>query len=121
MKTNRIIPVVYGVLSALIAFIAIVFIEIRTFKMDLSWAILTASILALLFFVMSYFRMKASLEIKQIVRDLKLSPQDLAQITGLNESDFPIYNSKLQLIVPRRKWPQILDALQKYQEEHRSN
>lgn len=121
MKLNRFIPVIYGVVSALITFIAAVFIQIRTFKIGLSWAILSASILALIFFVMAYFRMKASITIKQIVAKEKLTPKDLAKITGLPESDFPIYNSKLQLIVPRRKWPQILAALQNYQEtQHRS-
>lgn len=110
-------PVIYGVISALIAFIAALFICWRNFKLSLPISILAAGILAIGFFMLSYFRGHASSEIKRIAAKYQLSDQELAKITGLRPSDFPIYHDRLQLILPKRYWPQVLTALQKYEQE----
>ena len=55
----------------------------------------------------------ASVEIKRIVYKYKLTDQEVANITGMKPSDFPIYHDRLQLILPKRYWPRVLDALQK--------
>lgn len=117
MAKKSLFPVIYGFISALIAFIAVFFICVRTFRMNLQVAIIIAGILAILFFGLSYFRGHASVEIKRIVYKYKLTDQDLAKITGLKASDFPIYHDKLQLILPKRYWPRILDSLQKYEKQ----
>lgn len=118
---KSIFPIIYGALSALIAFIAVFFICLRSFHLNLSLNILFSGIIALLFFALSYFRGHASVEIKRIARQYQLTDQDLAQITGLKPSDFPIYHNKLQLILPKRYWPKVLDALQKYEKEQEEN
>lgn len=115
MKSAQIYPVIYGVVTSLIVFIATIAIMLRSFKMSFPIVIVIASVLSLLFYSLSYFRLRASLEIKRIVREHQLTPEQLAQITGLSATNFPIYNSKLSLIVPKRQWPQVLDALQKYE------
>ena len=69
---------------------------------------------------MSYFRGHASVEIKRIVYKYKLTDQEVANITGMKPSDFPIYHDRLQLILPKRYWPRVLDALQKYEKEQES-
>ena len=103
MKQNKYFPVIYGIISALIAFIAVFFIAQRTFHFSLPMAILSAGIFAAFFYVLSYFRGHASYEI-----------EELAKITGMKASDFPIYHNKLQLIIPKRQWPRVLNALQEY-------
>ena len=117
MRKQSMILAVYSTISAFIAFIAIAFICLRTFRWKLSVAILAASIFALFFFAFSWFRGHASAEIKRIAREHHLSNKDLAKITGMKASDFPIYNDKLQLILPKRYWPKVLDSLQKYEQE----
>ena len=92
MRKQSMFLAVYSTISALIAFIAIAFICLRTFRWNLPVAILAASIFALIFFAFSWFR-------------------------GMKASDFPIYNDKLQLILPKRYWPKVLDSLQKYEQE----
>ena len=56
MKQTKYFPVIYGVISALIAFIAVFFIAQRTFHFSVSMAILSAGIFAAFFYVLSYFR-----------------------------------------------------------------
>lgn len=116
---EKVFPVIYGLLSALIAFIAALFICLHTFHWTSSSAILTASIFALFFYALSWFRGHASVEIKRIASEYHLSDKDLAEITGLKASDFPVYHNKLQLILPKRYWPKVLDALQKYEEKRK--
>ena len=110
MKQTKYFPVIYGVISALIAFIAVFFIAQRTFHLSVSIAILGAGIFAAFFYVLSYFRGHASYEIKAIVAKYHLTDE----ITGMKASDFPIYHNKLQLIIPKRQWPKVLNALQEY-------
>lgn len=119
-EKESIFPVIYGVLSAVISFIAVIFICLHSFRMNLQLAIITASVFAIFFFGLSYFRGHASVEIKRIVYKYKLTDQELAKITGLKASDFPIYHDLLQLILPKRYWPRVLDALQNYEKEHES-
>lgn len=114
-EKESIFPVIYGVLSAVISFIAVIFICLHSFRMNLQLAIITASVFAIFFFGLSYFRGHASVEIKRIVYKYKLTDQELAKITGLKASDFPIYHDRLQLILPKRYWPRVLDALQNYE------
>ena len=118
MRKQSMILTVYSTISAFIAFIAIVFICLRTFHWNLPASVLAASIFALFFFAFSWFRGHASVEIKRIAREHHLSDQDLSKITGMKASDFPIYNDKLQLILPKRYWPKVLDSLQKYEQEN---
>lgn len=118
MKRRQYFPVVYGVISALIAFIAGFFIAQRSFRLSLQWSLLLAGALAIISFVIAYFRGHASYEIKRIVAQYHLQDTDLAKITGLKASDFPIYHQRLSLIIPKREWPRVLDALQKYEREH---
>ena len=119
-EKESIFPVIYGVLSAVISFIAVIFICLHSFRMNLQLAIITASVFAIFFFGLSYFRGHASVEIKRIVYKYKLTDQELAKITGLKASDFPIYHDRLQLILPKRYWPRVLDALQHYEKEYES-
>ncbi len=119
-EKESIFPVIYGVLSAVISFIAVIFNCQHSFWMNLQLAIITASVYHILFFGLSYFRGHASVEIKRIVYKYKLTDQELAKITGLKASDFPIYHDRLQLILPKRYWPRVLDALQNYEKEHES-
>ncbi|WLT00153.1 hypothetical protein RAM07_07750 [Lactobacillus helsingborgensis] len=119
MRKQSAFLIAYGTISALIAFIAVIFICLRTLHWNLSISILVASVFALFFFVLSWFRGHASAEIKRITREFHLTNEDLANITGMKASDFPIYNNKLQLILPKRYWPKILDALQKYEQERK--
>ena len=95
MKQNKYFPVIYGIISALIAFIAVFFIAQRTFHFSLPMAILSAGIFAAFFYVLSYFRGHASYEIKAIVAKYHLTDEELAKITGMKASDFPIYHNKL--------------------------
>ena len=113
-------PVIYGIISALISFIAVFFICLHSFRMNLQLAIILAGVFAIFFFGLSYFRGHASVEIKRIVYKYKLTDQELAKITGMKASDFPIYHDHLQLILPKRYWPRVLDALQNYEKEHES-
>ena len=101
-KKESIFPVIYGIISALISFIAVVFICLHTFKLNLQLAIIVAGIFAIFFFGLSYFRGHASVEIKRIVYKYKLTDQEVAKITGMKASDFPIYHDRLQLILPKR-------------------
>lgn len=119
-EKESVFPVIYGVISAIIAFIAAFFICLRTFKLNLQLAIIVAGIFAIFFFVLSYFRGHASMEIKRIVYKYRLTDEELANITGMKPSDFPIYHDRLQLILPKRYWPRVLDALQKYEKEQES-
>ncbi len=116
-QKQNLFPVIYGIISALIAFIAVLFICQRSFSLNISLAILIAGLFAIFFFVLSWFRGHASVEIKRIVAKYHLTDQDLAKITGLKASDFPIYHDKLQLILPKHEWSRVLDALQKYEKE----
>ena len=117
-EKESIFPVIYGIISALISFIAVFFICLHSFRMNLQLAIILAGVFAIFFFGLSYFRGHASVEIKRIVYKYKLTDQELAKITGLKASDFPIYHDRLQLILPKRYWPRVLDALQNYEKEH---
>lgn len=119
-EKESIFPVIYGIISALISFIAVFFICLHSFRMNLQLAIILAGVFAIFFFGLSYFRGHASVEIKRIVYKYKLTDQELAKITGLKASDFPIYHDRLQLILPKRYWPRVLDALQNYEKEHES-
>lgn len=119
-EKESIFPVIYGIISALISFIAIFFICLHSFRMNLQLAIILAGVFAIFFFGLSYFRGHASVEIKRIVYKYKLTDQELAKITGMKASDFPIYHDHLQLILPKRYWPRVLDALQNYEKEHES-
>lgn len=118
MKKRSIFPIVYGSIAALIAYIAVFFICVRSFRIDITVASLIAAIFAVIFFALSWFRGHASVEIKRIAAKYKLTDQELAQITGLKASDFPIYHNQLQLILPKRYWPKILAALQEYDKKH---
>lgn len=117
MNKEKVFPIVYGVISALIAFIAVFFICQRTFNLSISIAVLVAGIFAIFFFLLSWFRGHASMEIKRIARKYHLTDQELARITGMKTSDFPIYHDRLQLILPKRYWPRVLAALQKYEQQ----
>ncbi|RMC23704.1 MULTISPECIES: hypothetical protein [unclassified Lactobacillus] len=119
MHKQRVFPIVYGIISSLIAFIAVFFISNRTFKWSLPIAVMVASIFAMFFFVLSWFRGHASVEIKRIAHEFQLSDEDLAQITGMKRSDFPIYHDRLQLILPKRYWPKVLTALQKFERDQK--
>ena len=119
-EKESIFPVIYGIISALISFIAVFFICLHSFRMNLQLAIILAGVFAIFFFGLSYFRGHASVEIKRIVYKYKLTDQELAKITGMKASDFPIYHAHLQLILPKRYWPRVLDALQNYEKEHES-
>lgn len=117
MNKDKIFPIIYGVISAIISFIAVLFICLRSFRLNLQLSIALAGIFALFFFVISWFRGHASVEIKRIVYEYQLTDQDLAEITGMKASDFPIYHDRLQLILPKRYWPRVLDSLQKYEKQ----
>lgn len=119
-EKESIFPVIYGIISALISFIAVFFICLHSFRMNLQLTIILAGVFAIFFFGLSYFRGHASVEIKRIVYKYKLTDQELAKITGMKASDFPIYHDHLQLILPKRYWPRVLDALQNYEKEHES-
>lgn len=119
-EKESIFPVIYGIISALISFIAVFFICLHSFRMNLQLAIILAGVFAIFFFGLSYFRGHASVEIKRIVYKYKLTDHELAKITGMKASDFPIYHDHLQLILPKRYWPRVLDALQNYEKEHES-
>ena len=119
-EKESIFPVIYGIISALISFIAVFFICLHSFRMNLQLAIILAGVFAIFFFGLSYFRGHASVEIKRIVYKYKLTDQELAKITGMKASDFPIYHDHLQLILSKRYWPRVLDALQNYEKEHES-
>ena len=119
-EKESIFPVIYGIISALISFIVVFFICLHSFRMNLQLAIILAGVFAIFFFGLSYFRGHASVEIKRIVYKYKLTDQELAKITGMKASDFPIYHDHLQLILPKRYWPRVLDALQNYEKEHES-
>lgn len=119
-EKESIFPVIYGIISALISFIAVFFICLHSFRMNLQLSIIIAGVFAIFFFGLSYFRGHASVEIKRIVYKYKLTDQELAKITGMKASDFPIYHDRLQLILPKRYWPRVLDALQNYEKEHES-
>ena len=119
-EKESIFPVIYGIISALISFIAVFFICLHSFRMNLQLAIILAGVFAIFFFGLSYLRGHASVEIKRIVYKYKLTDQELAKITGMKASYFPIYHDHLQLILPKRYWPRVLDALQNYEKEHES-
>ncbi len=118
MSKMKYFPVFYAVISALIAFIAFLAIGSRTFHLPLPAAVAVAGVAGVIFYVISYFRGHASSEIKRITAKFSLTDRDLAMITHLKPSDFPIYHDQLQLIIPKHKWPQVLDALQRYEKEH---
>ena len=119
-EKESIFLVIYGIISAVISFIAVFFICLHSFRMNLQLSIIIAGVFAIFFFGLSYFRGHASVEIKRIVYKYKLTDQELAKITGMKASDFPIYHDHLQLILPKRYWPRVLDALQNYEKEHES-
>ncbi|MBD5430773.1 hypothetical protein [Lactobacillus sp.] len=118
MKFNKYFPVFYAFASAIIAFIAVFFICLRTFHLAMPLAVIIGAVFEIFFYGLSYFRGHASQEIKRITFKYQLTDQQLAKITGMKATDFPIYHDKLQLIIPKRKWPQVLDALQKYEKAH---
>lgn len=119
-KKESIFPVVYGVISAIISFIAVMFICLRSFSLNLQLSIILAGVFAIFFFGLSYFRGHASVEIKRIVYKYKLTDQEVAKITGMKASDFPIYHNHLELILPKCYWPRVLDALQNYEKKRES-
>lgn len=49
-KKESIFPVIYGIISAIIAFIAVFFICLHTFRLNLQLAIILAGIFAIFFF-----------------------------------------------------------------------
>lgn len=118
MNKRNIFPIAYGSISAIIAYVAIFFICLRSFNLSTPISSLLAGIFAIFFFVVSWFRGHASIEIKRIVAKFHLTDLDLATITGMSASDFPIYNNHLQLILPKRYWPKVLNDLQEYEKEH---
>lgn len=118
LKLGKYFPVIYALISAIIAFIAAFFICLRTFKLALPISVICGGVFMIFFYGLSYFRAKASQEIKRITFKYRLNDQQLAKITGMKATDFPIYHDKLQLIIPKRKWPQVLDALRRYEEDH---
>ncbi len=93
-EKESIFPVIYGIISALISFIAVFFICLHSFRMNLQLAIILAGVFAIFFFGLSYFRGHASVEIKRIVYKYKLTDQELAKITGMKASDFPNYEKE---------------------------
>lgn len=119
-KKESAFPIIYGVIYAIISFIAVIFICQRSFRLNLQLSIIIAGVFAIFFFCLSYFRGHASVEIKRIVYEYKLTDQQLAKITGMKASDFPIYQNRLQLILPKRYWPRVLDALQKYEKQQQA-
>ena len=121
MKKGQYYPTVFATFSAIIAFIAGAAISSRTFNLDMKWSVSVGMLVGLLFHILSYFRAKASVEIKRITKKFNLTSSELAKITGLRESDFPIYNGSLNLIVPKKHWPKILDRLQEYERAQESN
>ena len=58
-KKESIFPVIYGIISALISFIAVVFICLHTFKLNLQLAIIVAGIFAIFFFELFAINKKA--------------------------------------------------------------
>ncbi|MDF7638274.1 hypothetical protein PT285_02345 [Lactobacillus sp. ESL0791] len=117
MQKRSLFPIIYGFISALIAFIAVIFVCWRTFHFKLPMAMIVAGVSAVFFFVLSWFRGHASVEIKRITRKYRLTDEQLARLTGLKATDFPIYHDQLQLIIPKRHWAHVLAALQKYEQE----
>lgn len=111
-------PVIYGIFSAIVAFVAGFFIAQNSFHLDLPMSTLLAGVIAIICFIIAYFRGHASAEIKRIVAKYHLQDTDLAKITGMRASDFPVYHNRLSLIIPKRDWPKVLAALQKFEREH---
>lgn len=118
MRRNSFFPVGYGVVAAAISFIAILLVTVRSFHLPAPLAILIASAGGIWAFVTAYFSGRASIEIKRIVYEYHLTDQQLATITGRKASDFPIYEHRLRLIIPKRHWPRVLAQLQQYEEHH---
>ncbi len=50
MQKHNLFPVIYGIISALISFIAVAFICLRTFNMNTSLAVIVAGLVAIAFF-----------------------------------------------------------------------
>lgn len=121
MKKSKLYPVIFAFFTAIITFIAGFAISFRAFHLDTKLAISVGMGLGMLFYILSYFNIRASFEIKRIVRDYHLTAKDLSKLTGLRESDFPIYNDSLNLIIPKRHWPQILDRLHEFEKAQEKN
>lgn len=120
MKKSNIFPIIYAIISAILTFIAVFFILFNTFHINLSFTIFGAALIAVISYVYSYFRAHASAEIKRIVYQYGLNDAELAKMTGLKKSDFPIYQDKLQLILPKRMWYRVLHVLQEYEQKQQS-
>ncbi|QNQ81277.1 hypothetical protein [Lactobacillus sp. PV034] len=120
MKKAKYFPVIYAILSAIISFLAVLIICQR-FHLQLSRAVIVSGLFAVFFYIISYFRGHASFEIKRITKQYHLSADDLAKITGMKSSDFPIVKGQLQLILPKRKWPQLLEKLQNFEQKKIKN
>ena len=120
MKKSNIFPIIYAIISAILTFIAVFFILFNTFHINLSFTIFGAALIAVISYVYSYFRAHASAEIKRIVYQYGLNDAELAKMTRLKKSDFPIYQDKLQLILPKRMWPRVLHVLQEYEQKQQS-
>ncbi|MGX4763037.1 hypothetical protein [Holzapfeliella sp. JNUCC 72] len=121
MKTKTYFPIIMGGIAAVITFIMGLYLAYKNFNLSAEISLVIAVVLAILMFSLTYMRAQASLKIKQIVLKYGLTAEELAQITGRRERDFPITNGKLQLIVPYRYWAQILTKLKEYEREHPTN
>src|SRR5699024_5636139 len=119
-EKESIFPVIYGIISALISFIAVFFICLHSFRMNLQLAIILAGVFAIFFFGLSYFRGHASVESKRIAYIHKLTHTELAIITCMKDRDCPIHHVDLQLLLSKRYWPRVLDTRQNYEKEHDS-
>lgn len=114
---SKYISLIYGVIAAIISFIAVFFLALRTFHLKSSLAIMLAFAGAVLFFAWAYYQAYASEEIKRISAKFHLTDQDLAQITGLSVQNFPVYHNRLQLVLPKRYLPVVLKKLRRLEKE----
>lgn len=111
------IPLLYGSVAAVISFVAVFFLCLRTFKLGNTVSIVWGLVLAVVFFGIAYYRAYASEEIKRIVFKFHLTEEDLARITGMRAQDFAIYQDRLQLLLPKRYLPFVLKRLRRVERQ----
>lgn len=111
------IPLLYGSVAAVISFVAVFFLCLRTFKLGNTVSIVWGLVLAVVFFGIAYYRAYASEEIKRIVFKFHLTEEDLARITGMRAQDFAIYQDSLQLLLPKRYLPFVLKRLRRVERQ----
>lgn len=116
MKT-KLLPWLYGVISAVVAFIAVIYICLRTFKWEWPLSLFWAVLIALICFAFAYYRSYATGEIKRITAKYHLTEADLAQITGLGSQNFRIYQGQLQLLLANRYLPLVLKKLRRLEHD----